>query len=740
MKESIQRIEEILNKFESLKVEDELENKSSVNYPIWSKNTRIDTIKKEMNLLTFYDNGTRTDEIKDDLKFYFRKDYGDLFDQDDKINIETIKNKINYDISELEKNYKDIIGADSSNKISDDAKTKISDLFSDFKQANTDFEIKDNIDISDCIKGIKDNLTILESIKIEEKFSDKKTAHYPIWSINTRIDTMKKEMDLLSFYCIDGIRTDEIKSDLTSYFGKENVTLFNTDGTLNIEAVKSKLNYDISDLEKFYNEMINLDTKNEISPDVRKLFEEVIKKLKGQVDKFNYDEKNTKTKSSTDIPSIDLSDFDGKLDNVDNELNSLDKYLEDYLAEDKHNMDFPANEDGLAVDFSEQRGKSQEALCTMLGIPKEAIKAVAVDNEYDPLLDMAHDKIKEHIDTIEKEYNALVAAGKLTEEQKASYKSRIDKQRERLESLSNIFDRNKDNKKDLSGEAKPNPDNIDNPDSTKGESDLKPEPIPDEIPPKVDTPTGDLKPNQNEFKVTKKKTVKGWISKHKKQILIALGIAALIALVIVAINALPAATAALTQAQTISSCLTQMTIHGNLWGQTTLLGEQIAQHGANVALAGNIQQLTGLAAAFDTHTGLWTIGGKALADFTASQAPVLAAATAKVAGLKTAADVLGIGGLGLLGTGLLLGNKSDAYKEFVKEIKEETTDSYKELAEKIEASTELSDKEKEVLLRKLEVKGRRKQKAMQPTIDTPDLEEDESKFFGSKATADAMGL
>ena len=205
------------------------------------------------------------------------------------------------------------------------------------------------------------------------------------------------------------------------------------------------------------------------------------------------------------------------------------------------------------------------------------------------------------------------------------------------------------------------------------------------------------------IKVTGKRTLT-WLNKHKKQILIALAIAAILAAIIAAFAYLmPAISSAMNLAE-VSTLSSSMVNNAALWHGADA-ATQAALHATNATLAQSLQGLAGAQAVFEAGTGVWTIGGTELTAFAANAA---ASAETALASAATATNtVLGIGGaglgLGIIGS-LLPKYKSAKYKEFNTKIKDLenngnlTIEQLQALMKEIQDSNELSDKEKARLL------------------------------------------
>lgn len=218
------------------------------------------------------------------------------------------------------------------------------------------------------------------------------------------------------------------------------------------------------------------------------------------------------------------------------------------------------------------------------------------------------------------------------------------------------------------------------------------------------TPTPKNKTNFGQkIKVTGKRTLT-WLNKHKKQILIALAIAAILAAIIAAFAYLmPAISSAMNLAE-VSTLSSSMVNNAALWHGADA-ATQAALHATNATLAQSLQGLAGAQAVFEAGTGVWTIGGTELTAFAANAA---ASAETALASAATATNtVLGIGGaglgLGIIGS-LLPKYKSAKYKEFNTKIKDLenngnlTIEQLQALMKEIQDSNELSDKEKARLL------------------------------------------
>ena len=202
--------------------------------------------------------------------------------------------------------------------------------------------------------------------------------------------------------------------------------------------------------------------------------------------------------------------------------------------------------------------------------------------------------------------------------------------------------------------------------------------------------------------VKKRKGAINWLSKNKKQILIALAIASLVgAIIAVLFQVLPAINAA-TQAAEISKIGTSMVNNSLAWhGADT--ATQTILHSSNVTLAENLQNIAGIQSAYNNATGVWTVGGSELTHFAANAAD---AANATISGAtSTIHNLLGITGIGTLGAvgALITKNKSAEYQEYHDQIIQMgamSEEEQKELILSIHNSPTLTDNEKGRLIRK----------------------------------------
>ena len=242
---------------------------------------------------------------------------------------------------------------------------------------------------------------------------------------------------------------------------------------------------------------------------------------------------------------------------------------------------------------------------------------------------------------------------------------------------------------------------------------LNSEEVLDVIPPqevaedtKVDAPVQNIEPNNfygQKIKVVKKRPL-AWLNEHRKQILIALAIAALVIAVITTFSYLiPALTSAAEIAE-VSTLSTSMVNNAALW-HTADAAVQTTLHAQNVALAQSLQNIAGIKTAYETATGIWTIGGMELSQF--ATAATMSAQNAIAATTTTANTLLGISTAGsLMGVlGAIVPNKkSDEYLKYKEKIQEWgalDTSAQQQLLKDIHNSN-LNDNEKNRLLKKID--------------------------------------
>lgn len=203
-----------------------------------------------------------------------------------------------------------------------------------------------------------------------------------------------------------------------------------------------------------------------------------------------------------------------------------------------------------------------------------------------------------------------------------------------------------------------------------------------------------------------------WTKDHKKEILIALGLAAIGVSVVVALTQLLPAYAAATQATQVAAFAQEMVANSALH-LTSNATEKVALHAANRSIANIITGITGMANNFNTTTYAWTFAGQPIADFVTTSVANAAAATAKVSSLTNISTFAGLGGLGTIGAGLILPKRSQEfknYKEHVNELvdtastrtNEEQLQAIQNLSNKVLLSETLEQNEKMIIFRKLQ--------------------------------------
>lgn len=226
-------------------------------------------------------------------------------------------------------------------------------------------------------------------------------------------------------------------------------------------------------------------------------------------------------------------------------------------------------------------------------------------------------------------------------------------------------------------------------------------------------------------KLSKWKKAGKWVSKHKKQILIAVGLTALTIAVVVAITQLAPALLAASQAENVAGLAAQMVNNGSLWHAASAT-EKAALHAANTALASQISAIGGASNAFNAASGVWTLGTQALPAFAESTLQAASAAkTAAAALMHGTALTAALGGLTAVTGVVLPKKKSAAYKTIRNDINnfadtlensdmELNTLVANKIADKINSSSELSDNEKKALLNKLQRALSKAKKKVEP--------------------------
>ena len=285
---------------------------------------------------------------------------------------------------------------------------------------------------------------------------------------------------------------------------------------------------------------------------------------------------------------------------------------------------------------------------------------------------------------------------------------------------------------------------ITTPEHTESEKEKEKTDTPDEIIDTYTTPPTTTEENKEETKVEEPKVkvvarrACKWINKHKKQILIAIGISLLIVAVIVALQYLIPAITAMLKTGEVASLSSAMLNNGALW-HGAIASEQAALHGANTALASAIQTMTGSQALFDVGTGIWTFGGTELSQFAASAVANAASATSAATAISNGVLGLGITGLGLTGLGAILPKaKSEAYKKILSSIKdlkrnianmshEEVEQKVAQIIAEIKSAEGLTESEKNRLINKSD-------KIIDKSASLEDVTEEKKDTYSTFAT------
>lgn len=222
-----------------------------------------------------------------------------------------------------------------------------------------------------------------------------------------------------------------------------------------------------------------------------------------------------------------------------------------------------------------------------------------------------------------------------------------------------------------------------------------------------------------------------WISDHKKQIIISLGITALSVGLCIAVTQLLPAYIAATNASQVAGLASEMLKNASLH-HVSIASEKLALHGANTALANVISSMTGLSNSFNTATGVWTLGSETLAQFAPAAAKAAATASAKVASLSNTALLSGVGGLGLMGIGTWLPKKKSkkylSIKNSITEMNmesqelsnEEITKRAQEISNKIIEDNDLAESERTILFKKLQKTLKKARKNLPNNIENED--------------------
>ncbi len=225
------------------------------------------------------------------------------------------------------------------------------------------------------------------------------------------------------------------------------------------------------------------------------------------------------------------------------------------------------------------------------------------------------------------------------------------------------------------------------------------------------TPISPVEPEE-EITEVKEHKVWNWIKDHKKGIIIACGVTAIVIAFAIIMAQIGPAVAAASQASQVASLTTQMIANSEAWwGASTAVQEIL--HGGNVVLANAITTITGASNTFAASSGVWTIGGQSLASLLATSEATLASSLSHIAAVTKFSTTLGVAGLGTFGAGLAVPKtKSKAYKKVRQEINQlkraldilpydEIMRRTNEFTHEIKTNDEISYVEKDILLKKL---------------------------------------
>lgn len=267
---------------------------------------------------------------------------------------------------------------------------------------------------------------------------------------------------------------------------------------------------------------------------------------------------------------------------------------------------------------------------------------------------------------------------------------------------------------------------------------------PNNTPPQQDlsAPPLDFNLEEPKIKVVGRRAC-NWVNKHKKEILIAVGISLLIVATVVAMQYLIPAVVHMIETQQIAALSSAMVNNAEAWH---LVGaNQAALHSANNALGAMIQSITNSKAVFDAASGVWTFGGTQLSQFAATAAANASVAAEAVSSLSSVATTLGVGGLGITGLGAFLSKRSDAYYKVLNTIKELEASIKKvpaeliatkanEILNVINNSSELSVKEKNRLFKRInKLMDKLKIKDLKSEKKQEELEELENVLQGEES-------
>lgn len=249
---------------------------------------------------------------------------------------------------------------------------------------------------------------------------------------------------------------------------------------------------------------------------------------------------------------------------------------------------------------------------------------------------------------------------------------------------------------------------------------------PPEIPP--EQPLDEPVEEEEELFEVEKITPWKWIKKHKKGILITLGLTALTVTVGLAITQLLPLLEISAKTSNIAKYANQMLANGEMWHQADKI-EQFTLHNTNNYLASCLSKLTGTIKTYDNIAGTWKFGGKTLADFAASATAEAMKAAKDVNNLKGVLTATGaLGGITTL-LGFKSGKKTDEYYTIKKTIDEfgnasinmdmtKRNNTVSSISGTIMNSETLTSRERKILLQKLQriIKDYKKQQELANSV------------------------
>ncbi len=203
-----------------------------------------------------------------------------------------------------------------------------------------------------------------------------------------------------------------------------------------------------------------------------------------------------------------------------------------------------------------------------------------------------------------------------------------------------------------------------------------------------------------------------WLKKHKKPILIGLGITAIALSCAVGLPALIPALKTMNSSQETAN-LAVLMLDNAKEASKLEVAAQGTLHNANIALANKITGMSNIKSAYDSASGIWTLNSLKLPDFIISETHKALDAASQFAGIRDKMLAGGAVGLGLLGTGICMPRKkSQEYQKTVNKIEEyqehiefKTNDEldkvYRDITSSINTSESLKGWEKKKLLKKL---------------------------------------